>query len=146
MDKKQKITPGEYYKIINNLTLKEIALKETVLRSYDDYHSTNLTLFVKRNFYKKEIVDDILINDIKLTLVAQGKEHENPYFKISTIYRLKHKCDCDLSQLTEDFYKIFLTFTLEIIIWPYFRELIQSFVAKMNLPPLILPIKKAIYG
>ncbi len=141
-----KITPEEFYKIINTLSLEEIKLKETVFRSYDEYQSSNLKLSMVRNYYKKEIVEDTLINDLKYTFTAQGEEHEKPYFKISTIYRLSYSCDCDIKKLSDDFYKIFLNFTLEIIVWPYIRELIQSFISKMNLPPLVLPIKKAVFG
>lgn len=142
---KTKITPEEYYDIINSLSLEEIILKELVFRSYDEYQSSDLKLSMKRNFFKKHILEDKLITDLKYTFSAKGEDKDKPYFKISAVYRLSYNGDCDFVELSEDFYKIFLKFTLEIIVWPYLRELIQSIVAKLYLPPLVLPIKKAVF-
>lgn len=142
---KYSLSPQAYQEIVNDLSLEEIVLKELTLKVYDENQSSDLTLSTTRN-YKKEIIDGFILNDLKYSLTAKDETAEKTYFKIAAKYRLKYNCDCDPETLSDDFFKIFLNFTLEIIIWPYFRELVQSLVSKMNLPPLVLPMKKAVIG
>ncbi|MCC6476815.1 hypothetical protein IT157_07125 [bacterium] len=41
---------------------------------------------------------------------------------------------------TNDFFDIFKESSLRVIVWPYFRELVQNMMSRMDLPPFVLPI------
>ena len=40
--------------------------------------------------------------------------------------------------------KLFTEISVEYVLWPYFRELVQNMVVRIGLPPLTLPLKKLI--
>ncbi|MFQ6614274.1 MAG: hypothetical protein ACE5D1_05465, partial [Fidelibacterota bacterium] len=42
--------------------------------------------------------------------------------------------------IPEDFWRIYKELVLPIQLWPYFREFVQSITARMNIPPLTLPV------
>ena len=45
-------------------------------------------------------------------------------------------------QVTKDFMKVFSDLTLGMLLWPYFRELINNTIYRMGYPQLVLPLRK----
>jgi hypothetical protein len=48
--------------------------------------------------------------------------------------------------ITESNVKRFISSELRIVIWPYFRELVNNATGRMHVPPIILPVSSRIEG
>ena len=138
--KNPKLSPEEYRKILEKIELKNLSLIESKSKIDHQYHAQKLELIINdKNTF--ETAEDELTVFCKYTFKAKGAEKEKPLVDIMVrfqlVYDLKGKAD-----ITQDFFEIYEEMSLGFIVWPYFREFIQNTLARMNLPPLTLPMRK----
>ncbi len=142
MNKKPKIAPEAYAHILQNIELSSIYLIETKSKLEEGNHSKQLDLNVKEKF-KFEVIDRKLQVIYGYQLVAKGEDKEKPFIDITVSYKILYAILDDV-EITKDFMDVFSELSLSFIVWPYFRELVQGLISRMNLPPLTLPMRKAI--
>ncbi len=71
-----------------------------------------------------------------LVLTATTAPAAKPLIDFRAVYNLHFHG----SGITEANVKRFVTNELRIVIWPYFRELVNNATARMHVPPIILPV------
>jgi len=80
--------------------------------------------------------DHIQIN-AQWYLAAKFEKDDKNFMDITASFNVLLLCK---SSLPNDFWKIYKKSTLPLIVYPYFREFVQNMTARMNIPPLTLPI------
>jgi len=135
------ISPDDYAHILKNINLDSIYLIESKSKLAESSHSKQLDLNIKeRN--KFEIFDKELHIIYTYRLTAKGEDKEKPFIDLSASYKVQYTIREDV-KITKAFFDVFSELSLSLIVWPYFRELTQSLISRMNLPPLTLPMRKA---
>jgi preprotein translocase subunit SecB len=77
----------------------------------------------------------------KFTLKAKDPDKDGAAISLTATYVVLYTQNCDIT-VTMDFLDVFDKMTLGMLLWPYFRELTSNTIYRMNLPPLVLPLKK----
>ncbi len=139
---KTKISPDEYREILESLKLDKLYLIELNTK-YDEKFVTNrLNLDVKER-YRFEQKGNILNIFYNYGLTAKDINFEKPALAIKSKYIVKYKITGDIL-VKEEFMEIFSDLTVSLLLWTYFRELVNNMVYRMGLPPLILPMQRRI--
>lgn len=137
-----KIPPEEYQTVLKGLDLKSISLIESKTKldetSFNPEIKINIAETLESDIVKNEL---IIIKRYRLTGIA--KEEEKNCIEITGKFKVIYSVKTE-KEITKDFVKLFINISVEYILWPYFRELVQSMLARLNLPPLTLPLKKLI--
>jgi len=135
-----KISPKEYRNILDSVLLENIALNRLNTKVERGYLTNNLVIDIKESntFTQNNNVLTILFN---YRMVAKAEDAEKAGFTLTSVYEVTYNI-IDGVVITKDFMKIFSDLTLGVLLWPYFRELINSTVLKMGLPALVLPMRR----
>jgi len=137
---KPKITPEEYRNILEALELDTLYLKELNTKFKEEFISSKLGLEIEEgNSFEQE--NSILKVLYIFKLTAKDEKKEGPAITIQARYTLRYNLSKEI-QVTKDFMKIFSELTLGMLLWTYFRELVNNTVYRMGMPPLVLPLKK----
>jgi len=145
MQKQYKLSPEQYSEILQILRLKDVFLIESNFKMNDSDHLRGM---VKLNIEDKYSIFDtdgcaVFYASFKLTGQCQNKEgsssDEEELFTIKGKFRIEYS-KIDNKAIPKDFLKIFQDVSLSIMMWPYYRELIQNFVARASMPPVTLPL------
>lgn len=141
---KFKITPEQYQEVLSKLTLQEIRLISSNMKFTEENNENALELVIdeKLNFQDSGDVVSFLSS---FKLVANGKSNEKEAISIDCVYKAVYSKSTDV-KISKDFVEIFENTSLGIILWPYFREHIHTNISKMNMPPLVLPMKRVLTG
>ena len=141
MEKKDKfkMAPEEYRKILDGITLKNLSLLETNAKI-----KSNLKSFDKMNIdieeeAKFEVNDDEIIITQRYNLTGRPIGKKNAILTISAVFALHLESE---KEFTEDFFEIYKGLSLPLNTWPFLREFANSMTARMNIPPLTLPLLK----
>lgn len=135
--KKFKLSVEEYQKILKAIQLREISLCNLKAEKSEEYLDKNLELKIKDN--PKRIPDDKRIGfTYRFSLTAKSPDKEKPAVKIDAEFAVLYSNPKNIS-INPEFYEIFPHASLKYIVWPYFREIVQNTISRMNLPPLTLP-------
>jgi len=134
----KQLPPEKYRDILDSIHLLEISLIDvsaTVSRS---------TLLNKEQ-PKFRIQDNFMIDhahdfyrlkgaySVDVPVKGRGK---NP-LDIKATYSVRFSGP---ENIPDEFWIVYKEMVLPIQLWPYFRELVQSMTARMNIPPLTLPV------
>lgn len=135
--KKFKLSVEEYQKILKSIQLREISLKSVKAEKSEEYLEKNLELNIKDS--SKHIPDDKKIGfTYRFSLNAKSPDKDKPAVKIGVEFSVEYSNPKN-TPIDPEFYEIFPNASLKYIVWPYFREIVQNTVSRMNLPPLTLP-------
>jgi len=137
---KNKISPVEYNKILPQLDLSNIYLTQISAELNEDNVGKGLEINLKEDSKYKQLNKNLLV-DYKIEFSAINNDTKKIAISIITNFRMEYIMSSDIN-ITEEFMDVFIPLSVSIQIWPYFREIIQSTVNKMNLPNLVLPLKK----
>jgi preprotein translocase subunit SecB len=137
---KTKISAEEYQKILSGLDLVSISLKESKC-----YLNTELKLTNEMNIsiHSDETFDVKTYDDIhiiqKYSLIGKLKNSKSKLLQIdlTLLIVLKSK-----EKFTQEFFNVYKEISLKLNTWPYFREFVNNITARMNIPPLTLPLFK----
>ena len=134
-----KIKPELYRKILEGIELQNIYLK-----SFDG--EINLDIFPKSpivNISSKADFTTKNENHVQIcqkwNIVAKDKSSESKFLSMSVTYCLVLY---SRNEFTKDFFDIYEKTSLPINVWPFVREFVNSMTARMNIPPLTLPLLK----
>lgn len=138
----QKISSEDYKRILSLIELKSVQLKDVKAEYKEENTSAELILNFaeKLNYSQDERCLKILFN---FQLKAKNKDTKTVPILINTTYVIQYD-KIDEVEITDDFIEVFHEMTLVMLLWPYFRELISNIIYRMNLPPLILPLRKPV--
>jgi hypothetical protein len=133
-----KVSPEEYRNMMRGLKLEKIRLVSASLKY--NFFQPPMKIVVKsaEKFEKKKESNEVFVYQ-DYTLVAQLPKTNQKGVNIKCCYEIVFKTDKDF---TEEFFKIYADRSLPLNTWPYFREFVSSMVARMDLPPLTLPLFK----
>ncbi len=138
------ISPEDYQRILKNVKLVDIQLTKINAELNENFSSDiqNLNVNVKER-KRHKIENGFLVFYYNYTLNLTDKENTQTFITLKAQYKINYKIEANIT-VPEEFVKIFAEYTVSMIIWPYFRELVYSTLSRMELPPLILPMKKII--
>jgi preprotein translocase subunit SecB len=142
-DKKEvplpKITPEEYRKILNDLELKSIYLRDFkgVVNRDSIPKQLEIRIHPASDF---EISKDGSVR-VNAHFEVSAKEYESKadFLNISLTYGLIFSSK---ETFTKDFFEVYKEVSLPVNIWPFVREFVNNTTARMNIPPLALPLLK----
>lgn len=137
---KPKISPEDYRYILEALELDTLYLSELSLKLKEEFLSQSLKLDIdeKEAFIQEK-------NTLKITytfkLTANDESLEEPAISLLARYIVRYQVNKEV-QVTKEFMKVFADLTVGMLLWTYFRELVNNMVYRMGMPPLVLPLKK----
>ncbi|MHA1845694.1 MAG: hypothetical protein ACTSWE_15660 [Promethearchaeota archaeon] len=134
-----KLNPEEYQKILSGLELENIRLKKISVELFDEYINQKMTVKIKDKalFEKKSSNLIKIFNDYTISVKAEDMDREGLKFQIRYELTFSSK-----NEFTKDFFDIYKKISLPINVWPFVRECVNSITARMNIPPLTLPLIK----
>ena len=137
---KPKISPADYSEILSSLDLKTLFLKDIKAEYKEENLSQALVLDIKEKYDFKQEGRNLNIS-FKFLLKAKENDKEGAAISLTATYLVQYIQNNDIT-VTSDFMEVFHKMTLGMLLWPYFRELTSSTIYRMNLPPLVLPLRK----
>lgn len=135
----KEIKPQVYRKILEGLDLQNLYLKNfegrinlNVLPKNASVNISSKADFSARAENRVEILH-------KWNIIAKDKSNDLEFLNISVTYGLILGSK---EEFTKDFFDIYEKTSLPINVWPFVREFVNSMTARMNVPPLTLPLLK----
>jgi len=135
--KEYKLSIDDYQKLLKSIELKDISLRNITLKTDEEQFGKEYKLSIKPKA-RHEIVDNAIYFYYQFKLEAKSPDKEKPGIRIIPEYKITYTKKSQ-THIDPEFYEIFPEASLKFIIWPYFRELVQNTISRMNLPPLVLP-------
>lgn len=137
---KPRISPDNYRSTLSSLELKALYLKDCDAKYKEDFLSQSLQLDIKEKAsYTQD--DRNLYITYKYQLKAKDADKDNPAVIITAVYVVQYEKSQEVV-VTDDFIEVFQDLTLGMLLWPYFREFTNNMIYRMNLPPLLLGLRK----
>lgn len=140
MVKKAEISIKDYRDILNTIELDSICLIESSFKLSKEKASNKIKLLIKETA-KTEVKDTLLTIKYKSILKGINEESQETVVSVETIHEL-HYSSTGEKTVTQEFIDKFWAYSASMIVWPYFREVVQSMISKSPLPSLTLPLKK----
>lgn len=135
-----KLSPENYRKILNGIDLVDISMIESKTHLNPE-GKTVKDIAIKINDKCKFVIDKDNIIRIYQTydLDARKPKSKSRFIQINVTFlvRLSSK-----ETFTDDFFEIYKSVSLGLNTWPFFREFVHSTTARMNIPPMTLPLLK----
>lgn len=134
-----RIAPEAYFEMLKGVNLKDLSLSECNV-SVDKEKiasKTELSFSWKDDVSYEMRSPDLLGAKHRFELKAPGGAKKDFLLKISCTFLLTYSTQ---NELSEDFLSIFVRRNVPLNTWPYFRELVQNMIQRMNIPPLVLPL------
>ncbi len=136
-DLEEKIPPREYMKMLNKLELRDVYLSEIKSRLFSKDLSPKTAIKLSETFDIEQINDDEAI--IKVGYTLKAKSGRKNVLSINASYLVVFSTKETLSR---EFFELYSRYNLPLQTYPYFRELTNSIVSRMSLPPLVLGLRK----
>lgn len=137
---KPKISPEEYRIILESLELDTLYLTELNTKFIEENVSASLRLNIEeKSTFEQD--GNILKVYYVFKLIAIDEEKGAPAISLQSKYTIRYNISKDVT-ISKDFMKVFSDLTLGMLLWTYFRELVNNAVYRMGMPTLVLPLKK----
>ena len=137
---KPKISPEDYRNILESLELDTLYLTELNSKFKEENVSSSLSLNIEeKNSFEQD--GSILKVYYIFKLTAVDEEKNEPVITLQAKYTIRYNISKDI-EVTKDFMKVFSDLTLGMLLWTYFRELVNNTIYRMGMPTLVLPLKK----
>jgi preprotein translocase subunit SecB len=134
----KKISPEIYSKYLNNINIYEICLIDVKAEINRDLIQDETSISISFNDNYKINKDRKHVNyDVKFDLIATIADTKQQFLSISAKYNISF---ITKGKIPSEFWSVYENISLPNQVWVYFRELIQNFTSRMNIPPLILPL------
>lgn len=134
-----KITPEEYRKILNGLELKSIYLRDFKGKVNRDSIPKQLKIGIHPASDFETLEDGSARVNAHFEISAKEYESKAGFLNISLTYGLIFSSK---ETFTKDFFDVYKEVSLPVNIWSFVREFINNTTARMNIPPLTLPLLK----
>jgi preprotein translocase subunit SecB len=136
---KPKISPQEYRSILDSLELDTLYLVDLNTKLNEEFVSPSLSLDInEKHTFEQE--NTILKITYTYKLSANDESKENAALTVQAKYAVRYNITKDVT-ISKEFMKVFSELTLGMLLWPYFRELVNNTVYRMGMPSLVLPLK-----
>lgn len=137
---KPKISPADYRNILEALELSTLFVTELNSKLKEDNASDRLSLKIdEANSFVQE--GNLLKIVYSYKFSAKDDAKDDAAISINVKYTVVYTLTKEV-QITKDFMKVFSDLTLGMLLWPYFRELINNTIYRMGYPQLVLPLRK----
>ena len=134
------LSPEIYREILSGISLDRIYLFSLKVDFDDSLMPDDIELKIREKpSYILE--ENNLIITYEYELKGISANNNTRFFKIKSIFKIIYFVE-NLADINDEFFEIFSQFTLEMLMWPYFRELVQNITSRMSIPPLTLPMKR----
>jgi preprotein translocase subunit SecB len=135
----QKFTlkPKEYQDILKNVDFVAASLKSLNYRCKFPEKISEVSLKLDKDAKLLDQKEKLVTVIYSFGLI--GREKRNELLKIKGEFQLLLTSEKIMS---DEFFQIFKVVSLDLIVWPYLRELFSNITIRSNLPPLILPLIK----
>lgn len=135
------ISPEQYREILQGLTLDSINLAQCVAEiDHDLFQSATLQNAPLRVGMHQELTRWEQEGDV-LTFwhnyQLKGRLKRKQALRIEAVYLIRYRTQ---QRVTAEFVHIFQQSTLILTTYPYFRELVDSTMRRMGVPPITLPM------
>jgi len=142
IDKIEKeVSPAQYREMLKHLELRDVYLKEVNSILYSKEIEKSAKLNFKESFHIIQLnkEDALLQADYEIN----AKSGKRNIFKI----RAKYDIFFEMTEsLPEEFFLLYSRHSMPLQTYPYFRELVNSIISRMGLPPLVLGLRKFLVG
>lgn len=133
----EKISSEKYREILDGLELKNILMSDLKAAIKHELFSEGLTVSIKDSSIYENKEDEVIVrNTYRLT--ARNKEKKIA-LKIEATFILVFETK---EKITDNFFEVYQKISLPLNVWPFFREFVNSTTARMNIPPITLPLLK----
>lgn len=132
-----KMEPKEYRRILEGIELENLILKESKTEINHELISENMAVSSKDNATYIITKDGFAVEN-KHTVIVKNKDKKNVIRIEGTFLILFNSREA----ITDAFFDIYKNISLPLNVWPFFREFVNSMTARMNIPPLTLPLLK----
>ena len=134
----EKLTPQRYREILDGVELRSILLKS--LKASVNHQNFTDELQISVDSDAAYIPDEKGFRvESRYVLTARNRQRK-VVLKVDCVYELDFS---SLEEITDKFFEIYREISLPLNVWPFFRELVNSLTARMNLPPVTLPLLKS---
>ena len=137
----KKITPAKYNEYMTKLELRDVRLISVTSRRFDAPISES------RNVSFDEKIVPVGIHErsaqVAVEYVIKAKSARRRVAEIRAKYLAIFETT---ERLPTEFFTIYNVYSLPLQTFPYLRECVHSLFQKMNLPPLVLPLRKYLIG
>ena len=140
--KKPVISPEEYANILSSMSLSQILLNDCSSKKHEVKSkggAIDLDISMKLG-YEQNASEVSFITTYKLDGVKRSEGTEEKVFAITASFQLSYMKTKEI-EITKEFVNVFKDNSIELVSWPYFRELVQNMISRMGFPPLTLPSK-----
>ena len=134
---KNKISPQKYNEILRTVDLTNLYLNETSAKLNQRDWTGAATLNLSEKSELLDSADNKFTIEMNYLLKAQADNKD--VVEISAQYIIEFTTD---GAPDKDFIELFKIYSLPLHSYPFFREIVNSFVIRMDLPSLILPLRK----
>ncbi len=134
----EKISPEKYRQILEGIELQNILLSEIKASVKHELFTEKMKINIKDES-EYEFKDDKFIVINKYVLTSRNNKQKKNALKIEATFKIFFESE---NEINDGFFEIYREISLPLNIWPYFRELVNSITARMNIPPLTLPLLK----
>ena len=136
------LSPEEYKNLLSKIELIEVSLTSSstsinLAKMVPESSSLGSPqISINDDIKRSKIKDHFQIN-AQWHLAAKFEKDDKNFMDITASFNVLLLCK---SSMPNNFWKIYNKSTLPLIVYPYFREFVQNMTARMNIPPLTLPI------
>ena len=133
----EKISPDEYRRILDGIELKNILISNIKADLKHELLTEGMKIVIKDDAQYEMRENDFIIKN-KYILTAKNQANKIA-LKIECVFIVVFETKYEI---TDGFFEIYKDLSLPLNVWPFFRELVNSTTARMNIPPLTLPLLK----
>jgi preprotein translocase subunit SecB len=140
-NEKKTLSAPEYNEFLKNIELCDIYLKSQSA----EFNSHEISGPAKFEFSESPSI----ITKEKEKVIIQVLYSLKAKCQKKSLFNLKAKYNVVMltqKEIPNEFFEIFNKHSLPLHTFPYFRELVNSTISRMGLPPLILPLRKNLIG
>jgi preprotein translocase subunit SecB len=131
------MTAKEFNDLLHCLELQEIYLLKANVSASRDTFAGKAILKFNENAKLTDRTDDRARIDVEYLLT--GRCGARNVLRIATTFVVNFRLN---TQFPEEFFDIYIKSSLPLQTYPYFREFVQSIVARAGLPILVIPLRK----
>lgn len=137
----KKVSPEKYNEYLSKLELIDVRLISVTSRRFDAPISESRNVFFDEKIVPVGISESSA--QVAVDYVVKAKSGTRRVAEIRAKYMAIFKTS---ERLPEEFFVLYNVYSLPLQTYPYLRECVHSLFQKMNLPPLVLPLRKYLIG
>lgn len=127
-----------YNEFLKTLSIDEVSLFKLNIDNTRN-QSENISVYVEYDCNDYEVDKENYKIKAYPNICVSFSDKESEIFKIECKYFLQYSFE-EVSDITDEYYKLFIDRTIKNVVWPYFRENISTLTSKMGYPAFLLDV------